>query len=136
MRLAAALLSLTFIATPAFAQEDVQDAARDRAAVTNATDAAIKAAGSWLAILDAGKYGESWSEGAAALRAVVTQAKWEDGLRAVRAPASPTDGVPHRPRVIFISHGRALPSNGAVPRVTAASTSSQLRTARSTTSGG
>ena len=86
MRLAAALLSLTVFAVPAFAQEEVQDAARDRAAVANATDAAIKAAGSWLAILDAGKYGESWSEGAAALRSVVTQAKWEEGLRAVRAP--------------------------------------------------
>jgi len=110
MRLAAVLLSLAVFAIPAFAvhavaQDEVQEAARDKAAVANATDAAIKAAGKWLAVLDAGKYGESWSEGAGALRSVVTQARWEEGLRAVRAPVGAAGA-----RTLTSSHyTRALP---------------------------
>ena len=87
MRHAAILLSLSLAVLPACAQEGEEAAKQDAALVAASTDAAIKAAGSWLAVLDAGKYGESWSNAAASLRGVVTQAKWEEGMRAVRAPA-------------------------------------------------
>ncbi|MCD2518524.1 DUF4019 domain-containing protein [Massilia sp. G4R7] len=87
MRLAAAaLLSLAFVVAPAGAQDDVQKAKEDAAVVAASTEAAVKAAASWLTIVDAGKYGDSWSAAASALRGAVTQAKWEEGLRAVRAP--------------------------------------------------
>ena len=38
------------------------------------------AATSWLAIVDAGKYGESWDAAAAAFRAAITRAQWEAAL--------------------------------------------------------
>jgi hypothetical protein len=48
--------------------------------------AAIKAAESWLGLVDAGKYAESWTEAATYFRNAVPQAQWEQSLGAVRAP--------------------------------------------------
>lgn len=48
--------------------------------------AAEAAAQTWLTIVDAGKYGESWDAGAALFRKAVTRAQWEESLRKVRAP--------------------------------------------------
>ena len=46
--------------------------------------AAEAAARSWLALVDAGKYGESWEAAASAFRGSVTRAKWEESLEEVR----------------------------------------------------
>jgi Protein of unknown function (DUF4019) len=48
--------------------------------------AAEAAAGSWLALVDAGKYGESWDAAASAFRDSVTRAQWEEALERVRTP--------------------------------------------------
>ncbi len=109
MRLNAALLSFAFLAAPVCAQEGAQDSAEkaklEAGIVAASTDAAVKASGSWLAIVDAGKFGESWSAGAGALRGAVTQAKWEEGLRAVRKPLGAAGA-----RVLTSSHyTRSLP---------------------------
>jgi hypothetical protein len=47
---------------------------------------AQRAATAWLALTDAGRYGESWRTAAAAFRAAVTKAQWEEALKTIRAP--------------------------------------------------
>lgn len=69
------LLALSCL--PAYAQSD-------------ATEAAQKAAESWLALVDEGSYGESWDEGAAAFKSQVSRQKWQDALKQVRAPLGKT----------------------------------------------
>ena len=44
------------------------------------------AARSWLAIVDAGMYGESWDTAAAAFQAAITRAQWEAALDQTRKP--------------------------------------------------
>jgi hypothetical protein len=48
--------------------------------------AAITAAEQWLALVDAGKYAESWTEAAGYFKNAVTQEKWAQSLKAVREP--------------------------------------------------
>ncbi len=52
----------------------------------NAEDTAVKAASQWLALVDGGKYAESWGESAQMFRAAVTKEKWQESLTAVRKP--------------------------------------------------
>lgn len=47
---------------------------------------AVKAAKSWLALVDAGDYGESWTQSAELFRKAVTPEKWEQALKATRNP--------------------------------------------------
>lgn len=47
---------------------------------------AVAAAEIWLALIDEGKYGESWETTAAYFRNAITQEKWEQMLIAVRKP--------------------------------------------------
>jgi Protein of unknown function (DUF4019) len=47
---------------------------------------AERAAETWLAKVDAGKYAESWTEAAAPFRAAIDQPGWLDALTRVRAP--------------------------------------------------
>jgi hypothetical protein len=42
-------------------------------------DAAQKAAEAWLALVDAGKYGESWEEAATYFKGAVTKDQWVSG---------------------------------------------------------
>jgi hypothetical protein len=44
------------------------------------------AARSWLTLVDAGKYGESWDAAASAFRAALTRSQWESALDQVRKP--------------------------------------------------
>ncbi len=44
------------------------------------------AAKSWLESVDAGEYARSWDESSSAMRAAVTRADWEKGVRAARGP--------------------------------------------------
>ena len=48
--------------------------------------AAEKAATAWLAVVDAGKYGDSWSEASEPFQAAVSRAQWQEALEKVRAP--------------------------------------------------
>jgi hypothetical protein len=55
-------------------------------AQSEATEAAQKAAESWLGLVDEGSYGESWDEAAAFFKTQVPKEKWEGMLNQVRAP--------------------------------------------------
>lgn len=50
------------------------------------TDAAVKAAEAWLALVDGGKYDASWDQAAALFKAAVTQEQWGQAIKAARAP--------------------------------------------------
>jgi hypothetical protein len=47
---------------------------------------AQQSAESWLALVDAGKYAESWQEAAQLFKAAVTVEQWNNALRASRDP--------------------------------------------------
>ncbi len=51
-----------------------------------ADPAATKAAQSWLALVDAGRYAESWKQAAALFKEKVTAAQWEEAVRSARSP--------------------------------------------------
>lgn len=71
---AVVVLGLAVVAGPVVAAES----AADQAAVTGAEQ--------WLALVDAGKYAESWKEAGETFRNAVTQEQWADAARAVREP--------------------------------------------------
>ncbi len=48
--------------------------------------AAVSAAERWLAMVDEGRYSESWLEAASYFRSAVKQEQWEQSLRAYRKP--------------------------------------------------
>lgn len=47
---------------------------------------AVTAAEGWLALVDAGKYGESWKAASGYFKIAVPQGQWEQSLKAVRSP--------------------------------------------------
>jgi len=47
---------------------------------------AVTAAEGWLALVDAGKYGESWKAASGFFKIAVQQGQWEQSLKAVRNP--------------------------------------------------
>ncbi len=47
---------------------------------------AVSAARTWLALVDAGRYPESWQEAATYFRGAVSREKWETSLAGVRTP--------------------------------------------------
>lgn len=49
-------------------------------------DRAVEAAKTWLALIDKGKYGESWETAAVYFKNATTKEKWEQMLAAVRKP--------------------------------------------------
>lgn len=59
-------------------------------AITNApSDAATKAqaaAKTWLALVDSGKYADSWNQAAAVFKASVTSAGWQSAIKSARVP--------------------------------------------------
>jgi len=55
-------------------------------------DAAVAAATSWLALVDEGRYGESWEEAAGLFRAAVPKDQWQRQLAAVRRPLGSLEG--------------------------------------------
>ena len=57
---------------------DPAGSAAERAAESSAT--------AWLALVDAGKYGQSWNEAAAVFRSALTKAQWEAALDKARKP--------------------------------------------------
>lgn len=49
-------------------------------------EAAVAASKAWLALVDSGKYGESWDQAADYFRKALSKEKWESALKAVRQP--------------------------------------------------
>lgn len=68
-----AIAILVSFIVPAFAADKPEDEAR-------------KSAEQWLALIDAGKFGESWKTAAGYFKTAVTQEQWEHSLDAVRNP--------------------------------------------------
>jgi Protein of unknown function (DUF4019) len=66
--------SITFVA---FAAAGVE---------TDAVKAAAASADKWLALVDDGKYAQSWREAAVYFRAAVTETNWVTSLNGVRKP--------------------------------------------------
>lgn len=60
--------------------------AADPAAAADAEKAAESSARSWLALVDAGKYGESWDAAASLFRSALTRSQWEAALEKVLRP--------------------------------------------------
>lgn len=58
--------------------------ASPRDAIAQDTAAAETAATQWLAHVDAGRYGESWTSAATAFKQAVTQEKWQDAAKQAR----------------------------------------------------
>lgn len=56
------------------------------AAAEDSEEQAIKAAESWLVLVDRGEYDNSWKEAATLFRAAVTPEAWSRSLKAVREP--------------------------------------------------
>ena len=53
---------------------------------SEAEKAAISAAQKWLAVVDEGKYAESWNEASEFFKNSIIREQWEHSLRAVRTP--------------------------------------------------
>lgn len=51
-----------------------------------AEKAASAAASEWLALVDEGRYGDSWQHASELFRVAVTKEQWESSLRGVRTP--------------------------------------------------
>lgn len=51
-----------------------------------AEKAAIESAQAWLALVDGGKYSDSWEEAAGYFQSAIRKANWEQTIRAVREP--------------------------------------------------
>jgi hypothetical protein len=71
-------LALTLLAGPAFSQPIPWEAA--------AQEKAVAAAEQWLALVDQGKYEESWSEAAAYFQGAVTREQWVQSMNGFRKP--------------------------------------------------
>lgn len=57
-----------------------------RAGVTPPEEAGMTAAKEWLAIVDAGKYPESWGTMAAGFKKEVSKRKWKNAITEIRQP--------------------------------------------------
>ena len=53
---------------------------------TGKEKAAVAVAEKWLAMVDKGKYAESWKEAAEYFKAAVKQGKWTESIQSVRKP--------------------------------------------------
>src|SRR4051812_8919436 len=72
-----AVLSLCLLSSPALAQ------AKEQAEAEKAAEASASA---WLKLVDAEKYGESWTETSSLFKGAVTQDTWKQQVMAVRGP--------------------------------------------------
>ncbi len=55
-------------------------------AETRQQEAALAAAKNWLATVDTGEYAQSWQQGAAYFKKVITEAEWVQSMQEVRKP--------------------------------------------------
>ena len=66
---------------------------------------AVREAESWLAIVDAGRYGDSWEASAAFAREAVPKLRWETSVQAAREPL----GAVVSRKVRAMTYTRVLP---------------------------
>lgn len=98
-----------------------------------AEKAAIESAQSWLKIVDAGNYAESWNETAESFRSAVKKEQWPQMLTAVRKPLGKvvsrkvlakqyTESLPNAPKgkYVIIQFDTAFENKKAVETVTPA----------------
>jgi opacity protein-like surface antigen len=78
VRVAAVLLAVLVVATFSVAQDADQKAATD-------------VAQQWLAMVDAGHYGQSWDAAASLFQSKITKPDWESALDQVRSPLGKVD---------------------------------------------
>lgn len=78
------VVAIALTALPTWNSEAVAfgDDAKEQAA----KDAATKQATSWIELIDAGKYAESWDQAAAAFKQGILKDKWGDAVRTARDP--------------------------------------------------
>jgi hypothetical protein len=55
-----------------------------RLVAANTDKSAARAAETWLAVVDAGRYGESWDQASDAFRKAITREKWVEAVTSVR----------------------------------------------------
>jgi hypothetical protein len=72
--LSASLLTLCLLVPSAYADEKDEVLKAQRAATT------------WVALTDAGKYAESWGSAAALFKAAITKPDWEKAVKSARSP--------------------------------------------------
>ncbi len=97
-----------------------------------AETAAIESAQSWLKMIDAGNYAESWNEAAESFRAAVKKDQWPQMLTSVRKPLGKvgsrkvlaknyTESLPNAPKgkYVVIQFETAFENKKAVETVTA-----------------
>jgi opacity protein-like surface antigen len=62
------------------------DQAAEKAGEEGARKAAREAAKSWIAVVDSGKYAESWTQASSYFRKQVSAEQWENAVRSARGP--------------------------------------------------
>jgi hypothetical protein len=62
------------------------DQAGEKAGEEGARKATREAARSWLAVVDSGKYAESWTQASSNFRKQVSTEQWENAVRSARGP--------------------------------------------------
>ncbi|MGH9344480.1 MAG: DUF4019 domain-containing protein [Terriglobia bacterium] len=90
-------------------------------------DLAQESAKQWLAVVDSGKYAQSWDEASQYLKSSITQDKWEQTLRKARADlgalksrnlanAQYKKGLPNMPSAEYVvaDYDSAFQSSGSV----------------------
>lgn len=70
------LLLVAIVIFPGYSSADTLEAEKE----------AVAAAMSWLSLIDAGKYGESWEEAAQLFKGAVPKAQWVQTIQAGRKP--------------------------------------------------
>jgi hypothetical protein len=82
------LKSTLIVCTMVMARGAVELAAQEHAPRVQQTaeQIAVREGESWLAMMDAGKYADSWRAAAAVMRGAVTMEKWESTMKNVRDP--------------------------------------------------
>ena len=70
-----AVVGIAWVHSPALAADEDIDA-----------NPAMAAAEAWLAMLDAGRYGDTWEAAAPLFKGAITKEKWEAGVDTARAP--------------------------------------------------
>ncbi len=66
---------------------------------------AARAAQSWLALVDSGRYGESWDQAATLFQQTIPRLRWEVSVQKAREPL----GIVTSRKVRAMNHARALP---------------------------
>lgn len=80
--------------------------AAERVLAQPASDpAAVKAAESWLTLVDSLQYAESWKAAASLFREKVTAAQWQEAVHSARGPLGPVESR----KLVSAQYTRTLP---------------------------